>query len=265
MAAIEQITKSLSVKERCSAAMHEFWNSPDKLGSLITAANWGIAITLLVAFACTAIVVKATSQKDALTAVVDIAKAQHIAELDGANLTLRGQVATLELSAGNIQIDLAKQREKAALAEKSLLELQQKVRWRTVTDDERQRFFTASAHLKKGPVKVTVASGDPEGLSFANELRSMLIDSGYTVSSVDVVPLLYTQYSVGLSVVIQSSIPLTPSLLDSRRMVVPDDGPIAHGLPLAEALKMAGFTLTENGILPQYVKNEVEILVGRKP
>jgi hypothetical protein len=265
MAAIEQITESLSVKERRIAVMHEFWNSPEKLGSLITAANWGIAVTLLVAFACTAIVVKATSQKDALTAVLDLAKAQHIAELDGANLTLRGQVATLELSAGNIQIDLAKQREKAALAEKSLLELQQKVRWRSVTDDERNRFFITSAHFKKGEVQVTVAAGDPEGLSFANELRSMLVDGGYTVPPVAVVPLLYPQYSVGLSVVIQSATPLAASPLDPRRMVVPNDGPIAHGLPLADALKMAGFTLTENGILPQYQKNEVQILVGHKP
>jgi hypothetical protein len=124
MAAIEQITKSPSPRERLITAMHELWSSPEKLSSLITAANWGIATTLLVAFACTAVVVKATSQKDALTRALDLAKAQHIAELDNANLTLRGQVATLEIAASTADVDLAELRKKAAEAETTQQQVQ---------------------------------------------------------------------------------------------------------------------------------------------
>jgi hypothetical protein len=83
------------------------WNSIERLGSLITLANWGIAATLLIAFACTVIAIKASGRKDELTGAEDLRKAEHIAELDHANLTLRGQVATLETNAANASKDLA--------------------------------------------------------------------------------------------------------------------------------------------------------------
>ena len=40
-------------------SLHELWDSVEKLSLLIGLANWGVATTLLVAFACTVITIKA--------------------------------------------------------------------------------------------------------------------------------------------------------------------------------------------------------------
>jgi hypothetical protein len=93
--------------------MNDVWNSVEKLDSLVTAANWGIALTLLVAFACTVVAIKLGGRKDALTHATELGKAERIAHLDTANLTLQGQVATL-------QTDAATQQERAAKAEASI-------------------------------------------------------------------------------------------------------------------------------------------------
>src|SRR5947209_18268297 len=87
-------------------AFQQLWDSADKLGRLIVLANWGIAATLLIAFVCTAITIKAGSRKDDLTHADDLLKAGRIANLEHDNLTLRGQVATLEIAAGSTVKDL---------------------------------------------------------------------------------------------------------------------------------------------------------------
>ena len=135
-------------------SLSDLWNSVERLGSLIMLANWGIAATLLIAFACTVVAIKASSRKDELTGAEDLRKAEHIAELDHANLTLRGQVVTLETNAANanrdlaglqkaasdakasqqrVETDLAKQQEKAARAEQTLLELKQRIKDRRLS------------------------------------------------------------------------------------------------------------------------------------
>jgi len=109
------------------------WNSVERLSSLISIANWGIAFTLLAAFACTVVVIKASSRKDDLTAVEDLKKAGEIADtkklaedaheraehLEHDNLALRGQVATLETNAANATKDLAVLQRSAADAKRA--------------------------------------------------------------------------------------------------------------------------------------------------
>ncbi len=158
------------------------WNSIERLGSLITLANWGIAATLLIAFACTVVAIKASSRKDELTSAEDLQKAGHIAELDYANLTLRGQVATLETNAANankdlaglqkaasdakaaqqkVEIDLEKQKERTATAEKNLLELQERIKDRHLSAENRKKLV---ALLKAGPtgeITISCVGGAP--------------------------------------------------------------------------------------------------------
>jgi hypothetical protein len=116
----------------------DYWNSIEKLGSVIAVSNWGIALSLLFSCLFTIVVIKAGGRKDRLTAIEDLRKAEQIAKLETANLTLRGQVATLEIQAADankdlaglqrsaseakaaqqrVQIDLAEQQERAARAD----------------------------------------------------------------------------------------------------------------------------------------------------
>ena len=140
----------------------EIWNSVERLSSIITVANWGIAITLLVTFFCTVVVIAAGNRKDKLLAAEDLRKAEQIANLEHSNLALRSQVATLEISGAEarkdvatlqtaasdakaaqqkVEIELSKQQEKTANAERALLALQRRMEPRRISSDQRIRLI----------------------------------------------------------------------------------------------------------------------------
>jgi hypothetical protein len=270
MDAIDKTTMSSSPKKRM-LAMHlsELWNSVDKLGTLITAANWGIAFTLLIAFACTVVAVKATSRKDALNGQEDLRKAAHIAEIDAANLALRGKVATLETSAAGamtgmaqLQKDAATQQERAAKAELSLLELQQKLNWREISSDQRKRFIAAATGKRKGLVTLIALSGDAEAKAFAEKLQALLKEAGWDSGPVQR-GLFISPVDVGISIAIVSD--TAPTRISDTLVSIPANFPVAYGEDLAGALREAGFVLTRTGIDEKAGIPSVSITVGAKP
>jgi hypothetical protein len=186
-------------------SFHDLWDSAEKLGRLIVLANWGIAGTLLVAFACTVIVIKASNRKDEIMGAEDLRKAGQIASLENSNLALRGQVANLEINAATankdlaglqksasdaktaqqkVEIDLAKQQEKAAIAERSLLELQERIKPRTISADQRATLIRLLTPIPKlgseGKIVVRSVAGDGEADFFAGQIVGVLKASGFT-------------------------------------------------------------------------------------
>lgn len=95
--------------------------------------------------------------------------------LETANLTLRGQVATLETNA-------AKQQERAAIAEKSLLELQEKIKPRHLTQDQQIKIASRLKGEVKGQVEIQCQVGDPEAHMFALEILKLFKDNGWEAS-----------------------------------------------------------------------------------
>lgn len=120
---------------------------------------------------------------------------------DQISLILRGQVATLETNASNankdlaglqkaaadakaaqqrVEIDLAKQQEKTAIAERALLELKQSLADRTITAQERKDML---AILRaKPPRKIVVPSllsAGREALQYASEIGAVFRDAGW--------------------------------------------------------------------------------------
>jgi hypothetical protein len=246
---------------------NDFWNSIEKLGSLVTAANWGVAATLLIGFACTVVAIKASSRKDQLTNAENLHKAEHIAKLDNANLTLRGQVATLETNAANadkglaelqkaasdakaaqqqVEIDLAKQQEKTATAERQLADLKETIRPRRLTEEQQTALIGLLSGTPKGKVSITCVMGDGEGKAFATQVDAVLKSAGWTTSGV------------------------------SQGVFSPDD-PVGFGIrvrsaisapPWARRLQEAFFSIgtpMEGVENPEQTDGTVEIVVGRKP
>jgi hypothetical protein len=178
------------------------WDSIERLGSLISWANWGIAATLLIAFACTVVAIKASSRKDELTGAEDLRKAEHIAELDHANLTLRGQVATLETNAANanmdlaglqkaaadakaaqqnVEIDLERQKERTATAERSLLELRESIKDRRLSSGQYTQLLALLKPAKTNePTFVSSILFDGEGREYAKDINKVLFDAEWT-------------------------------------------------------------------------------------
>ncbi len=246
---------------------HDLWDSAENLARLIVLANWGIAGTLLVAFACTVIAIKASNRKDELTGAEDLRKAGQIANLENSNLTLRGQVANLEINAATankdlavlqksatdakaaqqkVEIDLAKQQAKTADAEKSLLELQRHMQPRRISPEQRARLVAILAQGPKGKVSINCVLGDGEGHTFANDVDSALKASGWETDGVN-----QGVYSggnpIGFGIVVHSAITAPPYAATLQRAF------FSVGLPLGGM---------ENG---QFPEGKVDILVGNKP
>jgi hypothetical protein len=83
--------------------------------------------------------------------------------------------------AGALELETVQQREKAALAERALLELQQRVQDRHLTPQQRAVLGEHLMHGPKGEIHLLCVGGDPEPCAFAEELAQMLRDNGWTV------------------------------------------------------------------------------------
>ena len=102
-------------------------------------------------------------------------------QLEKDNLTLQGQVAGLQADASTakttqqrVEIELATQQERAANAEKGLLELKERLKPRLLTDAQRKIAADLLSKFQHGKVIVSVelrAGG--EGMEYADRLRDL--------------------------------------------------------------------------------------------
>lgn len=154
-----------------------------------------------------------------------------------------------EASEGTAKALLAteEQRERAAKAEKDLLEVQQKLRPRTISVDQRTRLVAILSVSPKGPVHITCILGDGEGLAFAQQINDLLRSVGWTVEDGGVSQAAFTGNPVGLVILVHSASSAPP-----------------HAIVLQQAFAAVGIPLggTEKTALAE---GSVEIIVGAKP
>jgi hypothetical protein len=137
-------------------------------------------------------------------------KANERAEkLENANLTLKGQVAGLEIAASDakagqqrVETDLEKQKEvtaraekdvaglkrlageqqeRAAKAEKELLELKERIKPRHLSNEQKAALIELLKHNPSGDVSISCLNGDKEACDFASEITSALTAGGWKV------------------------------------------------------------------------------------
>lgn len=140
---------------------HNLWDSIERLSWLITVANWGIAFTLLVAFACTVVAIKAGSRKDELIGVEDLQKAKRIADTE----KLAGEA-----------------NERAANTEKETAELEAIVAGRQLTQHQVDSIAVSLKRFAGREVFVTSYSGDAEAARLGIQIKSALARSGIHVN-----------------------------------------------------------------------------------
>ena len=98
------------------------------------------------------------------------------------------RVAGLEKDAADAKAEMARQQARAATAEQSLLELQQKVKLRHLSTEERKRltdFLHAHANEPKGPIRVDRLFLDESSQPFAEEVRAALDDAGWHSNEIE--------------------------------------------------------------------------------
>jgi hypothetical protein len=118
--------------------------------------------------------------------------------LESANISVRrdlssevAKVAVVEKTASDakaaqqrVELELSKQRELTAAAEARLLQLQQTIAWRSVSDDQKSMFVSKmwrSVGMRLPKIKVLALGDNPETAEFAEGLAAMLREAGYAV------------------------------------------------------------------------------------
>lgn len=127
------------------AWLQSLWDSVEKLSRLITAANWGIAITLLFAFLFTVVAIKSGSRRDALIKAEDDKKGKSLAD--------------------------------------TRLKLEQYVSGRTITEEQANTIKAVLVSARGQSVIVFTLAGETEISNFANRLISVLRDAGLIVGN----------------------------------------------------------------------------------
>lgn len=167
------------------------------LNSLETASSWFnisvVVLTLLLAiagfFAWYFSTKLGTMKDEALTrfkteAGREIASAgARAAEANKTAAEAGAQVAAANERTKILELEVPKQRERAAKAEKALLELQEKLKDRHLTAPQRVDLIKFLNRSSDGAIEVICAGGqNPEPCLFASEIVEILKSTGWTVS-----------------------------------------------------------------------------------
>lgn len=124
------------------------------------------------------------------------------------NERLAKELAAARASTAKVETDLAKQQERAANAERQLLEVQEKFRRRTLTQKDREKLVALSqAYLalvtkakENGETCMIVyPNGDGEATEFANLLYHLFFHAGWRIQIHDAP---YAEHTTGISIVV---------------------------------------------------------------
>lgn len=108
--------------------------------------------------------------------------------LEQSNLQLQGQVAVLQKGASDaesaqqrVEIELSKQKEQTAIAEKDLAQLKLAIQPRRLSSEQRSALI-GFLHGTPGSININCILGDEEGKTFAGDIADTFIAAGWTVN-----------------------------------------------------------------------------------
>jgi hypothetical protein len=250
--------ESLALRASQLASKVDFWNSAVLWFLFVTALAAGaIVVSQRLAF----VRAKQLSEVQENIAKIKEASAKERADnIDQANLKLRtdletatGEVAGLQKEASNakaaqqkVETDLAKQQEKTANAEQSLLQLQRRIEPRRISAEQRQRLIEILKTGPKGKVNIACVLGDGEGTTFANDVDEVLKASGWEPGGVN--QALYGGGNpTGFGIMVRNAQTVPPYALHLQQAF------FSIGIPMGGV---------EN---PKLEEGTVQILIGNKP
>jgi len=159
--------------------------------------------------------------------------------------TASQQQAEIELA--QVGIELAKQQEETAVAVRERMEIQERIKHRTLSMEQRTRLVEA---LKRGPkatVNVSCVVGDTEGKDFAREILRVLRACGWPAGGVTQV-VDTGDNPVGVGIWVRDADALPP-----------------HAATLRAAFRSVGILLTEKEDAAAVRQGTLLIFVGTKP
>ena len=192
-------------------------------------------------------------------------------ELEKGNLVLRAQVATLEMQAveatkdltvlqkaasdaktsqQNVEIELAKQRDKAATAERNLLALQERVKPRRLSEEQKNALVRLLSSLPAIEPRITWVIGADDGQTFAHDFADVFERLGWKVPPDHMRMIMPKEPMSGLFMAVRSFNSIPPQV-DEVGLSLERVG--APGAP--------SVSITD----PQLPDGTFEIIIGTKP
>jgi hypothetical protein len=162
-----------------------------------------------------------------------------IADANTKSADARAEVAKL-------QVSVAEAERKRAEAERALLELQERLKARTITPEQRTAFLRVLENAPKGSVEISVVTDDREAFGFASQIRDILQAAGYDVGLMGSFTI-FGQPLIGVRLNVKSAEKQPP-----------------HGGPIQQALEAAGVQHVV-ATLGGEKDDVVYIAVGTKP
>jgi len=178
-------------------------------------------------------------------------------QLQKDNLIEQGKVAGLQANA-------ATQQARAAAAEKSLLELQEKLRYRGISKEQHDAFLRATEGTPRGVVEISALSGDPESIAYAESLRTLLVDAGWTCAPVRNT-LIMGDNAIGLTLIFQAVDQLEIDPRNTVSVVIPRSSPVFHGLAIVRGFEEAKIPLARSTSAMKAPSDLIILIVGAKP
>jgi hypothetical protein len=236
--------------------------SPDRLGSIITRANWGIVAALFVGAVLTAFVIWAGSKRDVLIERLEHQKDQKLADTNriageaneragaanerAAKLEVTAEQAKLEqervrhenlkLSEKVQQLTIEAERERAARV---------KLEPRIISQDQRIRLVPMLRQVANSIVRIRATNSSAESAQFAEQIRDVFLASGWQAD-----PVFYN---------IIAGSPVEPGAV-----VIVQNNQSRLGVLVQQAFRSAGIEL-KGAIDPQSPADVVFLMIGQKP
>ena len=191
----------------------------------------------------------ATAKATADTAKVDVAKAdEKIADLK--TQTEKARVKQKELEQENLKLhgEVAKLQKEAADAQRALLELQERLKPRHLTDTQKTKLISLLRGKPSGDILIRCLNGNLESCGFAKQITDTLTLAGWNVNGPRE-EIIFSKAGppLGLFIIVQNG----------------ESAPIRAGI-LQQALEEIGFPAPAQ--LDKRIQiNAVELLVGTKP
>jgi hypothetical protein len=191
--------------------MSPIWNSVEGLTSIVTAANWGIVLALLVAFALSIVTVITGHRRDTLQQVANRSQEQQIADANARAADASERAARLE--AATEQMKLAQERLRTESLEIRLrlererrerLRLEERIGPRSLSAVQRMTLVAILAEGRGKNVSLRALNSTPESSSFAQQVRDAFVEAGWQAPPVLHATVRETEALPGLTIVLHS-------------------------------------------------------------
>ena len=236
--------------------------SPERLGSIITRANWGIVAALFIGAVLTAFVIWAGGKRDILLQKIESAKDQRIADANKTAGTANERAGVANLKAAEANERAAKLEhtaEEAKLEQEKIrnqnLTLQsqleqertarQKLEPRTINQEQGVRLIESLKFAKGSTINIRATNSSAESSQFAEQIRAVSVAAGWNAPPVFYNMVAGSRVAPGLTIIVKTE----------KSQI---------GILLQQSLKTIGFET--NGVLdPSVPENAVLLIVGQKP